>query len=333
MSIFLRALVIAAAVLLSGGYGHADPLNIRIGYSNAPMHLTPILFERKDLLKHYGKSYTVATRSFKGGSPQVAALAANELDITAVSFQNLPPIINKAKLDVRVIADVIQSSVPGYADMLFIAKKGRFKSPKDLKGAVIAINAIGGGLDASVREYLSRFGLHAGTDYTIVEVQFGAMLVALESGRIDVAPLAPPMSIQAEDKGTYEPIFRYGDMVGPNQASMWIAQKSWLDAHHAALVDFFEDFLIMRRWLLDPANHDQAVKMVANVTHRPAAAYQSWLLTKRDWYRDPNGMPNVAMIQRNIDNSLQRKELDKGLNVKDYVDLSFLEEARKRLGK
>lgn len=309
----------------------AQPLKIRIGYSDAAMHLTPVLFLNKDILKHYGKSYTVETRQFIGGPPQIAALAAGEIDIIAASFQSLPQIVNKAKLDVRVIADVIQSSVPGYADMLFLAKKDRFKSPKDLKGATIAVGALGSGLDASVRDYLSRFDLVADRDYTIVEVRFSAMLVALESGRIDVGSVPPPMSIEAEDKGGYEPVFKYADMIGPNQAGMWIAQKSWLDANRAAVTDFFEDFLIARRWMLDPKNRDEAIKLVSGVTKRPPAAYQSWLLTKRDWFRDPNGMPAVDMIQSNIDNSVKAKTLDSSIVVKDYVDLSFVEAARKRL--
>lgn len=323
---------LASLMLLSTlACAQAEPLKIRIGYSDAAMHLTPVLFLNKSILKHYGTSYTVETRQFVGGPPQIAALAANEIDIIAASFQSLPQIINKAKLDVRVIADVIQSSVPGYADMLFLAKKGRFKSPGDLKGATIAVGALGSGLDASVRDYLSRFNLVADRDYTIVEVRFSAMLVALESGRIDVGSVAPPMSIEAEEKGGYEPVFKYADMIGPNQAGMWIAQKSWLEKNRTALTDFFEDFLIARRWFLDPNNRDEAIKLVSEVTKRPPAAYRTWLLTKRDWFRDPNGMPAVDMIQTNIDNSVKAKTLDSSITVKDYVDLSFLETARKRV--
>ena len=48
-------------------------------------------------------------------------------------------------------------------------------------------------------------------------------------------------------------------------------------------------------------------------------------------FRDPNGVPNVDMIQRNIDASVKAGMLDSGLNVRDYVDLSFVEEARRRV--
>ena len=331
MTRLIRHIFGAALIVLMMAAAQAQPLNIRIGYSDAAMHLTPVLFLNKSILKHYGKSYTFETRQFVGGPPQIAALAANEIDIIAASFQSLPQIINKAKLDVRVIADVIQSSVPGFADMLFMAKKGRFKSPADLKGSTIAVGALGSGLDASIRDYLSRYNLVADRDYTIVEVRFSAMLVALESGRIDVGSLAPPMSIDAEEKGEYEAVFKYADMIGPNQAGMWIAQTDWLNKNRATLTDFFEDFLISRRWFLDPKNRDEAIKLVAGVTKRPPAAYQSWLLTKRDWFRDPDGRPAVEMIQNNIDNSLKAKTLDSGLTVKDHVDLSFVEEARRRV--
>src|SRR5687768_3457757 len=109
MTRWIRPALASTALLFAVHASHAQPLNIRIGYSDAAMHLTPVLFLNKSILKHYGKSYTVEARQFVGGPPQIAALAANETDIIAASFQSLPQIINKAKLDVRVIADVIQS--------------------------------------------------------------------------------------------------------------------------------------------------------------------------------------------------------------------------------
>lgn len=326
---------LAAVFLLAApfsAWAHSEPLKIRIGYSDAAMHLTPVIFQKPEILKHYGKSYVVEARNFTGGPAQVTALAAGEVEIVAASFQTLPQIVNKAKIDVRVIADVIQSSVPGYADMLFMAKKGRFKSPAEVKGKIVAVGSLGSGIDASMRHYLASFSLLPDRDYTIVEVRFSNMLVALRSGRVDIGSFAPPYSIDAENAGEFETLFKYGDMIGPNQASMWIAQKSWLEKNRAALNDFFEDFLLSRRWFLDPANQSEAVKMVSNVTKRPAEDYQGWLLTKRDWYRDPNGYPNADMIQQNIDNSVKAKTLDETINVKDYMDVSFIEEARKRVG-
>ena len=61
----LRILVAALALaVLSGSLGSAQaatPLNLRIGWAVVPGQLTAVLFSRKDILKHYGKSYTVQT--------------------------------------------------------------------------------------------------------------------------------------------------------------------------------------------------------------------------------------------------------------------------------
>jgi sulfonate transport system substrate-binding protein len=178
----LQSLVLALACAVSSA-ALCEPLKIRIGYSDAAMHLTPVLFTKPGILKHYGKSYVVEVLAFQGGAPQLTAIAANQLDIAAVAFTLLPLAVKRANLDVRVVADTVQSSVPGYADLLFMAKKGRFKSPADLKGATIALNALGSGIDAANREFLERAGLKLDRDYRFVEVRFSGMLPALNRPR------------------------------------------------------------------------------------------------------------------------------------------------------
>ena len=41
------------------------------------------------------------------------------------------------------------------------------------------------------------------------------------------------------------------------------------------------------RWYYDPANHKEAVALTAGFLKRPPAAFEGWLFTKRDFFRDP----------------------------------------------
>ena len=97
------------------------------------------------------------------------------------------------------------------------------------------------------------------------------------------------------------------------------------------MVDFMEDVLRVTRWYIDPANHDEVVQIVAQFTKRPPALFASWLFTRNDYYRDPNGEPNLDVLQRNI-NAMRALGLTKAdLDVRNYVDLSIVREAGQRL--
>jgi sulfonate transport system substrate-binding protein len=97
------------------------------------------------------------------------------------------------------------------------------------------------------------------------------------------------------------------------------------------MVDFLEDYLRVVRWYIDPAHHAEAVAISVAFSKLPAAAFDSWVFTKHDYFRDPNGMPDLAALQANVE--LQKKVgfLKADIDVKKYVDLSLIEEAAKRL--
>src|SRR6476646_10778000 len=74
----------------------AAPLPIRAGWAVVPAQLTSILFEKKDILKHYGTSYTFEPIRFRGSAPQITALAAGEIDIAAFAFSTFGLAIQNA---------------------------------------------------------------------------------------------------------------------------------------------------------------------------------------------------------------------------------------------
>jgi len=77
----------------------AEPLRIRIGWANTPATISPLLFQKTDIMRHYGKSYTVEPIRFAGTTPAVAALMAGELDIGSVSFSNVGAAILQQGMD------------------------------------------------------------------------------------------------------------------------------------------------------------------------------------------------------------------------------------------
>ena len=104
----------------------AEPWKIRIGWATTPNHMQPIIDELQrrhpDLFHHFGKSYVAEGERFRGSTPQIQALAINELEIAAFGPEALALAVNNARLDVRMVADVFQDGVPGYSSVTYVVK-------------------------------------------------------------------------------------------------------------------------------------------------------------------------------------------------------------------
>src|SRR6266568_464066 len=304
-----------ATFALAASLSHAAPLPIRAGWAVVPAQLTSILFEKRDILKHYGISYTWEPIRFRGSAPQITALAAGEIDIAAFAFSTFGLAIQNAKMeDIRVIGDLYQDGIPGYYTSQYVVRAdGPIKTIEDLKGKM-----------------LKDHGLEEKRDYSIVEVQFPNMIATLEEKKVDLAGLVTPFSIQAEKKGLTRTLFTIKDAMGETQTTLMAARKPFIDKNRAALVDFFDDLQRATRWYLDPANHDAAVEIIAKFTKQPKAEFADWVFTKDDYYHDPDGRPNLKALQNNLRDQKALDFLKVDIDVMKYADLTLVDEAAQR---
>ena len=202
------ALSAAIAALTVSLTATAEPVKIRIQWSVAPAHITPMIpLAPKEIYKNYGKTYVVEPVRMRGSGPALQGIAAGELDLGGMSIQALVRGVNRAKLDLRVIAQVMSGGVDGYASSEFYVRDGEINKLEDLKGKIIAVNALGSSIDAAVQAQFGRLGWKVGRDYQVVEVRFPAMLPALESKRVDLAPLLTPFNLIAKKKGGVKFLF------------------------------------------------------------------------------------------------------------------------------
>jgi NitT/TauT family transport system substrate-binding protein len=56
-----------------------------------------------------------------------------------------------------------------------------------------------------------------------------------------------------------------------------------------------------------------------------------WLFTKKDYYRNPDMLPDLKALQSNIDLTQQLGFIKAKLDVSQYTDLSLAKEAAQRL--
>lgn len=329
----VSAFVAAAGLLIGLATAQADPLPLRAGWVVCPPELTPVLLAPPGVARHLGKSYTFEPVHFQGTPSMITAIAAGQLDIAPFTYPTFGTAIENAGIaDLRVIFNEFEDGVPGYfTEPYLVLKSSGIEKVEDLKGKVLATNAIGSGVDIAMRAMLKKHGLEDKRDYSVVEIAFPNMKVALLENKVTLinATVLSANDPELMDKANI--LFTENEAVGETQFALWTARASFIKVHRAALVDFMEDSLRALHWYLDPKNHDQAVKLVADFTKRPPTLFTGWLLTHKDQYRNPSGLPNVVALQRNLDTAQRLGFLKTKLDASKYLDLSLVKEAAARL--
>ncbi|MGE5268507.1 MAG: ABC transporter substrate-binding protein [Thiohalocapsa sp.] len=332
----LAAAIVAVALLgLAAAATAAEPMKIRVGWVVTPGHLAPLIEalgkRHPEVFKHLGKSYVMEAVHFRGTTPEIQAQAINELDVASMSNAAVALAITNAHLDERIVADVVADGMEGYfSENFVVAADGPIKKIEDVKGHRVATNAIGSASDAAMRTMLHRHGVKD-SDFTTVEANFANMPSMLESGKVDMIGVLPQFAHGIIGNPKYKVLFTGKDAVGPTQAVVWVIRSEVIKAHRPVFVDFMEDHIRARRWLLDPKNRQEALAITSEVTKLPLDKLQ-FAFTKDDFYRSPDARPELKSVQQEIDEAVKLGVLPKRIEIQPhYVDLSLIEEAKKRI--
>src|SRR5438477_10001898 len=257
----------AFALILAGMFGPAaalaDPMPIRVGWVVTPGHLAPLIEalgkREPGVFKHLGQSYVLQTTRFQGTMPQIQAQAIGDLDVAALSTAALALAITNAKLEERVVADVVADGIEGFfTENYVVAADSPIKMIEDIKGKRIATNAIGSASDAAMRTMFRKHGIKD-ADFTTVETNFANMPAMLDGGKVDMIGVLPQFSKGIIGNDKYRILFTGRDAVGPIQAVMWAMRAEVIAANRPALVDFFEDHIRAVRWFLNEKKRDAAL--------------------------------------------------------------------------
>lgn len=310
----------------------ADPIKIRLAYVVPVSNWAPLFSEKKDLAKHWGTSYDLEAIRYQGTPPMITAMAVGELEIGNLAYSTLGLAIQNAGLDdLQVIADEFQDGVPGYySDEFFVRKDSGIAKIEDLKGKVVATNATGSGIDIAMKAMLHKHGLDDKRDYTTIEAPFPAMAPMLAEKKVDMVPGVLPFSLNPSLRESSNVLFTQKEGVGRTQMIIWAARKPFLDKNRAAMVDFMEDVLRIERWYLDPKNHADVTAIGARLLKVPPGRLD-WLFSKQDYYRDPNGKPDLDALKKNVEMTSDLGFFKGSIDIQQHADLNIVEEAAKRL--
>jgi sulfonate transport system substrate-binding protein len=312
----------------------AEPVKLRIGWVVAGADAPFQLFGPRGVATHENVTYTIEGTHFNGTPTMITALATGEIDLAPLAYSSFPLAVQNARMDdLKVISDVFQDGVPGYyTNEFMVLKDGPIKTLQDLKGTVIATNGAGSAVDIAMRSMLVKNGINPKSDVTVIEVAFPTMKAQLQEKKATLISSVRPFSADPELRAMARTLFTQQDAIGRSQMIVMTGRAATLEKNRAAIIDFLEDHAREVRWFMDPANHAEAVKLLADFTKQPPARFDSWAFKKEtDFYHDPAGRPDVAALQANITQTNKLGFIPQPMDVPKFVDLSFVDAANARL--
>jgi sulfonate transport system substrate-binding protein len=332
-----RDVVAAAGALAAVGapfvrLARAAPVTIRYatGGGTGTSEIEIMIYHewmQKNVLQGCGKDYTI-DMTFTRGTPEAATLlAAGQADIASLS----PPVFATSLLKnvvsggMTIISDNFQDGRPGYAqNTFFVLDESPIQTSRDLKGRKVAINAFGSAVDLALRVKLKKDGIDPRRDLTIVEVAFPNQAAAIREKRVDCGILLQPFMTIETRRGGLRRLFTGGDALGPYSVVFQVATNDFLKRSPDTVRSFLADYVRGLQWLYAPANRPKVIELTAAFTKSPAELIDSYFVTDRDYYRDPNGCVGVAAIQTPIDAMHSEGLIDRPVKVADHLNMSYL---------
>ncbi len=188
--------VLAACALIASATVRAQEKNptekVRIAVATSSMaFLVPFVARDRGLYLKNGADVELIQMR-----PNVAMAALLSGDIDCVEL--IGSIIRSAAkgLAVRAVSTSIK------APFFSIVAQNKYKSMKDLKGAIIGLTSIGGTNYVSTRLTLRQFGLDPDKDVKLIAIGDEKLMYdAFKIGRVDSISVAPPFSVQLKREG------------------------------------------------------------------------------------------------------------------------------------
>ncbi len=306
----------------------SGPLEIRLIHGIPTATVFAMMAGKKDILQKHGKEYTLQMRRIDASSEVATVLAGGAADMGFTATGALISVNTKLNADLRVVADVIQNGVKGHNGIWFAVRaEDPIKDIRDLKGKTVATLGFGTFADLSMRVGMKKAGLDPVKDLTIVQVPFPAMEANLREKKVDMVQFAPPFFQIARGKGGIRVLYTAAESLGPIQALILAARADFLQKNPRRLQAFFDDYYRFLQYALDPKNRDEMIEIGAKMQNIPPAVFKPWWNMQEDFYRTPDGLPNVEAIKAEMRVLKDFGIIEAIVDIDRWVNLSFMKAA------
>ena len=254
MKLALRAAAALLAAAITFPACALETLNVIVfpGGFNWPLWIA----SEKGIFARHGLEVKIAPTS--GSVHQVTSLMAGKFDIGISTLDNVVAYDEgQGEAQFPEPPDLF-AFMGGQTGAVRLVVRPDVQSFTDLKGRSLAVDAKTTGYAFVMRKMLALGGLGP-DDYTMQPLGSTSVRAeALMQGRTDGTILTSPLEIVPEAKG-FRRLANATDMIGPYQAVLGMARRSWAKSHEAALVSYVRSYVEALDWLSDRAHIDEAV--------------------------------------------------------------------------
>jgi ABC-type nitrate/sulfonate/bicarbonate transport system substrate-binding protein len=261
---------------------------------------------------------------------QRSGLAKGEFEIAQAAVDNAVAMVELAKEDVVIVTG-------GDSSMNELFVQPDVRSLRDLKGQTLLVDAPNTAYALQLKKILLMNGLKAG-DYEIYPIGGTGMRLRgmKENKTYKAAMLNLPFALDAKAAGL-KSMGRAVDLIGAYQANGTFVLRRWSRGNRDTLERYIAGLIEGTRWSLAPANKEKAVTILSErlkVTREVAARTWEMMTEPKfgiapDARFDMQGFRNVLALRAEIEGTWGGKAPP----AERYVDLSFYDNALKRVGR
>ena len=164
-------------------------------------------------------------------------------------------------------------------------------------------------------------GLDPDADVKIVEVPFRVMEENIRKGQIATGEQPQHFYTAAHKRGGMRDLFTSLDLFEAAPLLVHVFRADFIAAHPQVVRAFLEDWVTAAEWM--STHRAEAMEVYAAVTRIPKELLGEFFLTSKDYYYPPDGLPNVAALQKVFDYLLATKEISKRLDARALTDLRY----------
>jgi ABC-type nitrate/sulfonate/bicarbonate transport system substrate-binding protein len=213
----------------------------------------------------------VAVTTTPNSTDQMRGISNGTYEIASTGFDNVLAWSGREGAEIVAVAQISDRTV------LPVFVRPEIKSWSDLKGKKLAADAVDTAFALVLRRILLENGLDLNRgDYELVAVgATGQRLESMVKGDTFAGILTPPFDAKAIDAG----MRRIGDSreVLPDYPNtIFAVNREWGQKNRNVLVAYLRAWLAGMRWVKDPANREEAVKLIGSeLKLSPKAAAES----------------------------------------------------------
>src|SRR6185503_14131017 len=260
------ALTACAIVLLLWPLQNAGAQGINLRYGQIPSSIKTVsalqfhLAQKKGYFNREGIHLEMLP--IEGGAANmVIALNRGDVDITRTATPYLIQDVLKGSDNVAILGE---TATPIYS----LIVKPEIKTFADLKGKTVGLSLAVDTISISTRKLMALNGIKEGDFKTIELVGTPARAECLRKSSCDAVPLGQPEDFILMKQG-YTRLGVSTDAMSHFQFIVSAVRRSWAQKNKDPLVRYVRSLASSFRYLRDPANRDEIVRLVVETTGSP----------------------------------------------------------------